>query len=191
MTALIVTGMCWRRVLDQHHRGSVPRRTHWPRAAAVAVLLAASPLLSGCTAVEDGAAGLTVDEQGNLVGVIHSCHRTILGAQIWWSESVEPYTSHSIGDWETADGGRNANIRLTDDPGTGWHATQTTLPMDASHVYTFAGSFQDANASTRFVTFRVEDLSILKPGRILSDHIVGGNDELQLTTYADFVKTAC
>jgi hypothetical protein len=163
----------------------------WRQLVALGVaVVAAVPLLTGCEAVEDGAAGLTVDSQGHLEGVVHSCHRMIIGVSTSWSENVEPYRQHTVGDW-VSPGTRDATIPLSDDPGVGWRATQRTVQPTGSHEYVFAGYFKDENASTRFLTFTASDLLTLRPGRILSDHVVDGKEELQQTTLADFAAGAC
>jgi hypothetical protein len=167
-------------------------RTGWrgPFALGVA-LLAAAPLLAGCEAVEDGAAGLTVDGQGHLVGVLHSCHRAIIGASTWWSEETQPYREHTLGDWALSPGKHDATLLLSDDPGPGWRATQRTVALDDAHEYVFVGYFKDRNASTRFVTFTAADVKTLRPGRVLSDQVVDGKDELRQSSLADFVAKAC
>ncbi len=61
-------------------------------------------LLSSCTVPRDGFAGVTLDENGNALGVLRTCKHPLDGATLWSDESGGSDNPHAavVGRWESS-----------------------------------------------------------------------------------------
>jgi hypothetical protein len=156
---------------------------------AVGVALAAT---SGCTVPVDAVAGISVTEDGRLLGVMRVCGHRIDGATLY-VESDDVDKEVDVGSWTAA---RPLDAGLTtwtlDAPAVGWTATRPLGPLDARTTYALYGWTKDNSWSASSVSFTPSDLDRLAPGKVRYIEISDKGDESAVTvTMAEFAARAC
>lgn len=139
-------------------------------------------LLSGCTVPVVGMAGVGLDANGEVVGYLSVCEDHIDGATLYLDFS-DPERSVDAGTWE-APAPVTRSARWSIDRG-----------LQPGREYTLYGWTNDNSAATTSVTFTLEELQDLEPGRVLyySGHSDGrtGRGDNASATESDFVDVAC
>jgi hypothetical protein len=156
---------------------------------AVGVALAAT---SGCTVPVDAVAGVSVTEDGRLLGVMMVCGHRIDGATLY-VESDDVDKAVEVGSW-TADRPLGAGLTTwpLDAPAAGWTATRPLAALDARTTYALYGWTKDNSWSASSVSFTPSDLDRLAPGQVRYLEISDKGDESAVTvTKAEFAARAC
>ncbi|MEU6348942.1 hypothetical protein ABZ896_06405 [Streptomyces sp. NPDC047072] len=142
-------------------RALVPRR-------ALAVLLAGVGLaaLSGCTVPVDAVAGISVTEDGELLGVMMVCGHHIDGATLY-KDADDPDRQEDVGSWTAGPQlGEGLTTWSLTDPGTGWTADQPLGRLTAGSTYVLYGWTDDNSSSSTSVSFTPADRDRLTPGMV-------------------------
>ncbi|MFF2013326.1 hypothetical protein ACFVWY_30275 [Streptomyces sp. NPDC058195] len=158
-------------------------------AVAVTLTLAAT---SGCTVPSDAVTGISVTDDGHVLGVIMVCGHHIDGATLY-VDSDEVTEQVTAGRWTA---GRPLTAGLTtwtlDPPPDGWTATGPLTPLAPRTTYTLYGWTTDDSWSASHVSFTLTDLDRLPPGKVRYDHVTGiGKESAATVTMAEFQARAC
>ncbi|MER5714341.1 hypothetical protein [Streptomyces sp. NPDC002132] len=156
---------------------------------AACVALAAT---SGCTVPIDAVAGISVTEDGRLLGVMMVCGHRIDGATLYVADD-DPDKSVTAGSW-TAE--RPLTPGLTtwtlDSPAPGWTATGPLAPLSPQTTYSLYGWTKDNSWSSRNVSFTLADRNRLAPGSVRYLSISQDGDETATTVpMPEFEARAC
>ncbi|MFF3448466.1 hypothetical protein ACFYXJ_15210 [Streptomyces sp. NPDC002667] len=158
---------------------------------AVAVGVALSTT-TGCTVPIDAVAGISVTDDGHLLGVMMVCGHRIDGASLSRDDSATD-KSVTVGSW-------TARHPLThglatwplDAPATGWTATRPLGRLTARTTYSLYGWTNDNSWSSGEISFTLGDRSRLTPGTVLYDTVSDQGDETTtVVSVADFKAKAC
>lgn len=158
-------------------------------AVVVGVALAAT---SGCTVPVDAVAGISVTDDGHLLGVMMVCGHQIDGATLYVdSDDVDKQVT--VGSW-TAD--RSLTPGLTtwplDSPAAGWAATRSLAPLTTKTTYALYGWTKDNSWSARSVSFTLADRDRLTPGKVRYDSVSDNGDGSTIAvSIAEFKTRAC
>ncbi|MFD5541410.1 hypothetical protein ACFWIJ_27205 [Streptomyces sp. NPDC127079] len=158
-------------------------------ALAVGVALVA---ISGCTVPVDAVAGVSVTQNGHLLGVMMICGHQIDGATLY-VDSADVDKSVTVGSW-TVDHPLTPGIATwtLDSPAVGWTATGPLAPLTAKTTYALYGWTKDNSWSSRSISFTLTDQDRLTAGRVRYDKISDNGDESTVTVpMAEFKATAC
>ncbi|WP_435222121.1 hypothetical protein [Streptomyces sp. Tue6028] len=158
-------------------------------ALTVGVALAAT---SGCTVPVDAVAGISVTDDGHLLGVMMVCGHQIDGAALYVDDADADKTV-TVGSW-TADHPLRAGLTTwtLEAPAVGWTATRSLRPLATRTTYALYGWTKDNSWSSGNVTFTLADRDRLTPGKVRYDKISDNGDETPVTvSLAEFKAKAC
>ncbi|WP_329157707.1 hypothetical protein OHB49_03125 [Streptomyces sp. NBC_01717] len=158
-------------------------------AFAAGVALAAA---SGCTVPVDAVAGISVTDDGHLLGVMMVCGHQIDGATLY-VDSADVDSEMTIGSW-AADRPLTAGLATwtLDSPSAGWTATRSLEPLTAKTTYALYGWTKDNSWSSSSVSFTLIDRDRLTPGTVRYDDVSGNGDESTITVpVTEFKARAC
>ncbi|MEH0447887.1 MULTISPECIES: hypothetical protein [unclassified Streptomyces] len=168
-----------------------PRRRTRRLLAAVAAGVALAGV-SGCTVPVDAVAGISVTDDGRLLGVMAVCGHRIDGATLYVADA-DPDEEATVGSW-TVDSPLHAGLTTwpLDPPAAGWTATTPLARLTAGTRYALYGWTEDNSWSSRSVTFTLTDRDGLTPGRVLYQSISDDGVESTATVpLAEFKREAC
>ncbi|MFJ1731165.1 hypothetical protein [Streptomyces sp. NPDC088254] len=160
-----------------------------PRSLAACVALAAT---SACTVPVDAVAGISVTEDGRLLGVMMVCGHRMDGATLYVADG-DPEKSVTVGSW-------TAERHLTPDlttwtlgsPAPGWTATPPLTPLNPKTAYSLYGWTKDNSWSSGDVSFTLADRNRLTPGSVRYLGISQDGDETAATVpMPEFGARAC
>ncbi|WP_328685916.1 hypothetical protein [Streptomyces sp. NBC_00343] len=158
-------------------------------AFAIGVALAAT---SGCTVPVDAVAGISVTDDGHLLGIMMVCGHHIDGATLY-VDSSDADKEVTVGSW-TADRSLTAGLATwtLDSPSAGWTATRPLEPLTAKTTYDLYGWTEDNSWSSGNVSFTVTDRDRLTTGTVRYDDVSDNGDESAVTVpVAEFKAKAC
>ncbi|MEU6251207.1 hypothetical protein [Streptomyces sp. NPDC047043] len=147
---------------------------------------------AGCTVPEDAVAGISVDDDGRLLGVMMVCGHQIDGATVY-VESADVDDERTVGSW-TAHRPLKAGLTTwpLDASAAGWTTTTSLTPLNAKTTYVLYGWTKDNSWSSSSVSFTLTDQARLTPGTVLYDDISANGDEsTAVVPLAKFKATAC
>lgn len=157
-------------------------------AAAVCGGLAAT---AGCTVPVDAVAGISVTDDGRLLGVMMVCGHRIDGASLY-VRGTEAGESVNVGSW-TAD--RPLEPGLTtwtlDSPAAGWSETRSLAPLTPMTTYALYGWTKDNSWSSRQVSFTLADRDRITPGHVRYNSISKNGESTVVVPMTDFKAKAC
>lgn len=174
---------------------SVRSTVSWPvfrrfvGAVATGVALAAS---SGCTVPVDAVAGISVTDDGRLLGVMMVCGHQIDGATLY-VDSADADSEETVGSW-AADRSLKAGLTTwpLESPSAGWTATSSLKPLTAKTTYALYGWTKDDSSSSSSVSFTLTDRDRLTPGTVRYYDASGSGDGSAITVpTAEFKARAC
>ncbi|MFJ9740092.1 hypothetical protein [Streptomyces sp. NPDC101166] len=157
--------------------------------AAACVALAAT---SGCTVPIDAVAGVSVTEDGRLLGVMMVCGHRIDGATLS-VDSADPDKAVTVGSW-TAERPLTPGLATwtLDSPAPGWTATEPLTPLAAGTTYHLYGWTEDNSWSSRDASFTLADRNRITPGSVRYLSVSEDGDETAVTVpMTEFEATAC
>jgi hypothetical protein len=162
----------------------------WPifqRLAGAFVACAALAATSGCTVPVDAVAGISVTDDGHLVGVMMVCGHHIDGAKLYL-DSDDADKQVTVGSWTAARPLKAGLATWTlDAPAAGWTATTSLKPLTARTTYTLFGWTEDNSWSSNSVSFALTDRDRLTPGTVRYDD----GDSAVTVPVAEFKTSAC
>ncbi|MFI1509438.1 hypothetical protein [Streptomyces sp. NPDC020597] len=167
------------------------RRTTRRLLAAVAVGGALAGV-SGCTVPVDAVAGVSVTDDGRLLGVMMVCGHRIDGATLY-VDSADADEETTVGSW-TADSPLHAGLATwpLDSPAAGWTATTPLAPLTVGTGYALYGWTEDNSWSSTSVTFTLTDRDRLTPGTVLYQSVSDdGVESTAAVPLAEFEREAC
>ncbi len=157
------------------------------RSAAAFAVCAALAATSGCTVPIDAVAGISVTDDGHLVGVMMVCGHHIDGATLY-VDSDDVDKEVTVGSWTAA---RPLKAGLTtwtlDAPTAGWTATTPLKPLTAKTSYDLYGWTKDSSWSSGNVSFTLTDRDRLAPGTVRYQ----GYESAETVSVAKFRARAC
>lgn len=163
-------------------RGPIAQR--FTGALAACAALAAT---SGCTVPVDAVAGISVTEDGHLVGVMMVCGHHIDGATLY-VDSEDPDKEVTVGSWTAA---RPLKPGLTtwplDAPVPGWTATTPLNSLTGKTTYTLYGWTEDDSWSSSSMSFTSADRDRLTPGTVRYE----GAESAVTVPVGEFEARAC
>ncbi|WP_330455754.1 hypothetical protein OIB37_02050 [Streptomyces sp. NBC_00820] len=162
------------------------------RLAGAAVAGAALASASGCTVPVDAVSGISVTEDGRLLGVIAVCGHRIDGATLY-VDGRDPDDTPTVGDW-VADRPVTSGVATwtLDAPSPGWSTRKSLAPLASGTTYTLYGWTKDNSWSAADVTFKGADRKRLTPGTVRYDEISDNGDAIPVTVpMARFKAKAC
>ncbi|QKW22517.1 hypothetical protein HUT16_28620 [Kitasatospora sp. NA04385] len=166
-------------------RGSALRRRGGVLGAGLA--LAAT---SACTAGQDGAAGLSMTEDGHPIGVLALCGREMAAVNL---DTTVAGQDGRFGTWTPADplDSGTTTWRL-DGPAEGWSATAYVGALDPGTGYRLYAHSADNGWYTTEVSFTAADLDGLAPGTVRYDRTEpDGSTTTVVAPLARFTAEAC
>ncbi|WKX07482.1 hypothetical protein [Streptomyces sp. NL15-2K] len=147
---------------------------------------------TGCTVPVDAVAGISVSDDGHLLGVMRVCGHRIDGATVYVdSENVN--SQRTVGSW-TADRPLTAGLATwtLQSPSPGWAVSRSLTRLTPKTTYVLYGWTKDNSWSSRSVSFDLTDLGRISPGTVRYDDISANGDESPITVpLAEFKATAC
>jgi hypothetical protein len=152
---------------------------------------AALATTSGCGVPADAVTGISVTDDGRLLGVIMVCGHHIDGASLYVDNDNPERTA--IGYW-TADRPLTAGLTTwpLDSAPPGWTADRSPAALTAGTTYSLYGWTKDNSWSSRHVTFTSADRDRLAPGMVFYNALSADGDETARTiTTAEFEAEAC
>ncbi|MEH0423187.1 hypothetical protein [Streptomyces sp. B21-083] len=148
---------------------------------------AALAATSGCTVPVDAVAGLSVTDDGQLVGVMMVCGHHIDGAALY-VDSDDPDKQVTVGSWTAARPLKAGLATWTlDATAAGWTATTPIKPLTAKTTYTLFGWTKDNSWSSSSVSFTLTDRDRLTPGTVRYQ----GDESAVTVPVAEFKAKAC
>ncbi len=165
--------------------------THsWPVVQRIVGAFAACAALaatSGCTVPVDAVSGISVTNDGQLVGVMMVCGHQIDGATLYVDDS-DVGNQVTVGSWTAARPLKAGLATWTlDAPAAGWTATTSLKPLTARTTYTLYGWTEDNSRSSSSISFTPTDRDRLAPGTVRYD-----DGEAAVTVpVAEFKTSAC
>ncbi len=149
--------------------GAVQLTVSWPvaqRFVGAFVACAALATTSACTAAVDAVTGISVTDDGHLVGVMMVCGHHIDGATLY-EAGADADKDVTVGSWTAA---RPLTAGLAtwtlDSPSGGWTATSSLKSLTAKTTYTLYGWTKDNSGSASSVSFTLTDRDRLTPGTV-------------------------
>lgn len=139
------------------------------RKTGLLVVGAAGMLLSGCSAVPEGVSGLTVDEQGRLIGVVRTCDTTVVAVDVLRVERARfngtavPEESVARGE-VTVEQDSAAQIPLAQTVGVG----SVRDLVDPRGKYRVRFVTEDTAEAVGTVTVELAELEALEAGTVLT-----------------------
>ncbi|WP_330291152.1 hypothetical protein [Streptomyces sp. NBC_00576] len=162
----------------------------WPivqRLAGAFAACAALAATSGCTVPIDAVAGISVTDDGHLVGVMMVCGHHIDGAMLY-VDSDDADKQVTVGSWTAARPLKAGLATWTlDAPAAGWTATTSLKPLTAKTTYTLYGWTKDNSWSSSSVSFTLPDRDRLTPGMVRYD----GVESAVIVPVTEFKARAC
>lgn len=158
-------------------------------AFAAGVALAAT---SGGTVPADAVAGISVTDDGCLLGVMMVCGHRIDGATLY-VDSPGVDSEVTVGLWG-ADRPLTGGLATwtLDSPTAGWTATRSPKLLTAKTTYDLYGWAKDNSWSSSSASFILADRDRLTPGTVRYDDVSGNGDESAITVpVAEFKARAC
>ena len=147
---------------------------------------------SGCTVPVDAVAGISVTDDGHLLGVMMVCGHHIDGALLY-VDSDDVDKTATVGSW-TADRPLKPGLVswTLDSPAAGWSATKSLAPLTTKTTYALYGWTKDDSWSSSSVSFTLADRDRLAPGKVLYTSVSGSGVESAITvSVAEFKARAC
>ncbi|WP_329277194.1 hypothetical protein [Streptomyces sp. NBC_01451] len=162
----------------------------WPlvqRLGGVFAACAALAATSGCTVPVDAVTGISVTDDGHLLGVMMICGHHIDGATLYVAGD-DADIDVTVGSWDAARPLKAGLATWTlDAPAVGWTATTSLKPLTAKATYTLYGWTKDNSWSASGVSFTTADRDGLTPGTVRYE-----GDESAVTVPVEEFKTrAC
>ncbi|MFB7191879.1 hypothetical protein ACFCZT_42940 [Streptomyces sp. NPDC056230] len=147
---------------------------------------------SGCTVPVDAVAGISVTDDGHLLGVMMVCGHQIDGATLY-VDSDDVDKTVTVGSWTAAHPLTPGIATWTlDSPAAGWTATRSLTPLTTKTTYVLYGWTKDNSWSSSSVSFTLSDRDRLTPGRVRYTKISDDGDESAATVpIAEFKARAC
>ncbi|WP_232838519.1 hypothetical protein [Streptomyces geranii] len=141
----------------------------WPlvqRSAGALAVCAALATTSGCGVPVDAVAGISVDAEGRLLGVIMVCGHHIDGASLYIPRD-EPDKNVTVGHW-TAEHPLKPGLTTwpLNTPAAGWTATKYPNSLTARTTYTLYGWTKDNSWSASSISFTTADRDRLTPDMV-------------------------
>ncbi|MDX3497150.1 hypothetical protein ACKI1I_40790 [Streptomyces turgidiscabies] len=162
----------------------------WPlirRSVGALAACAALAATAGCTVPVDAVAGISVTDDGQLVGVMMVCGHHIDGAKLY-VDSDDPDKQVTVGSWTAARPLKSGLATWTlDTTAAGWTATTPLKPLTAGTSYTLYGWTEDNSWSSSSVSFTLADRDRLAPGTVRYE----GADSSVTVPVAEFKAKAC
>ncbi|MEU9974142.1 hypothetical protein [Streptomyces sp. NPDC051014] len=158
-------------------------------AVVIGVALAAT---SGCTVPIDAVAGISVTDDGHLLGVMMVCGHKF-DAAILYVDSADVDKQVTVGSW-TADRPLTPGLATwtLDAPAAGWRATKSLAPLTTKTTYTLYGGTKDNSWSSSSVSFTLADRDRLTPGKVRYDSVSDNGDDTAITVpMTEFKTSAC
>ncbi|MFI6435243.1 hypothetical protein [Streptomyces sp. NPDC050759] len=147
---------------------------------------------TGCSVPVDAVAGISVSDDGHLLGVMMVCGHQIDGATVYVdSENVNK--QKTVGSW-TADRPLTAGLATwsLQSPSAGWAVGRSLTRLTPKTTYILYGGTEDNSWSSESVSFGLTDLDQLSPGMVRYDDISEDGDESPVTVpLAEFKARAC
>ncbi|MFJ1754311.1 hypothetical protein [Kitasatospora sp. NPDC088134] len=155
------------------------------RTALAAAALAALATTSGCTVAVHAVAGISVDQDGHLLGVLMVCSKRIDVVSLEYDDGHRMAT---VGRW-AADPARGPGpaVWTLDAPAEGWTAETPMAPLVAGTTYRLRGGTRDDSSAASSVSFTTADRERLTPGNVRYER---GSDVLTVPV-AEFEAAAC
>ncbi|MFF0131754.1 hypothetical protein ACFYTG_39605 [Streptomyces mirabilis] len=147
---------------------------------------------SGCTVPADAVAGISVTDDGHLLGVMMVCGHQIDGATLY-VDSADANSTVTVGSW-TADRPLKAGPTTwpLDSPAADWATTKALGRLNAKTTYAFYGWTKDSSWSSSSVSFTLADRDRLTPGTVRYDDLsVNGDESAATVSLAEFKARAC
>ncbi len=158
-----------------------------PRFVGAFLVCAALAATSGCSVPVDAVAGISVTDDGHLVGVMMVCGHQIDGATLY-VDSSDVDSEVEVGSWAAAPP-LKAGLATwpLDAPADGWTATTPLKPLTARTTYTLYGWTKDNSWSSSSVSFTLGDRDRLTPGMVRYH----GEESSLAVPVAEFKARAC
>jgi len=156
---------------------------------------------SACSVPPDAVAGVSVTEDGHLLGVIQVCGHHIDGAVLYYDEEADDLLDDVVGTKSVTVNSWTADRPLEpglftwplESPAAGWTAEHATTPLSAEITYTFFGGTEDSSWSAQSVEFTLADRDRLTPGMVRYFNANGptGDEPTVTVPMAEFKAGAC
>lgn len=158
-----------------------------PRFVGAFAACAALAATSGCTVPVDAVAGISVTDDGRLVGLMMVCGHQIDGATLY-VPGTDVDRSVKVGSWAAARPLKAGLATWTlDAPAAGWTVTTPLKPLTAKTTYTLYGWTKDSSWSSSSVSFTLADRVRLTPGTVR----YSGEESSITVPVAEFKARAC
>lgn len=171
------------------------------RLAGVAVTAIATLAVASCSPVYEGMAGVTFDERGMPLVLVHPCRGEVSQIELGFSHGDAGSTgAYRVVAWDAAEPMRTPFSFSPWGAHSGWTLGQasgedapvqlTLLDPDAAYEVHGTRSTWDGVTYTQIVPFTVEELRALKPGQV---RFVGWDDDGSVTVAPEkeFIESAC
>ncbi|GAA4588878.1 hypothetical protein GCM10023107_10850 [Actinoplanes octamycinicus] len=152
------------------------------------ILVGSSVGLAACSVPENGHTGLSVDAEGNPLGLVAVCSDDPPDS-VYLSGSRATTGPVPVEYVPPADVGRTMSFRL-DAPDNGWVARPEPSRLRPDVEYSLYGRTDDNSHSTREVDFELTDRERLSPGMVLIQEVVRGERVDAVVTQQEFEKRA-
>ncbi|WP_371659812.1 hypothetical protein [Streptomyces sp. NBC_00280] len=148
---------------------------------------AALAATSGCTAPVDAVTGISVTDDGHLLGVMMVCGHHIDGATLYVA-GADADKDVTVGSWDAARSLKAGLATWTlDAPVADWTATTSLKPLTAKTTYTLYGWTKDNSSSANSVSFTLTDRDRLTPGTVRYE----GDESAVTVPVEEFRARAC
>ncbi|MDX3797734.1 hypothetical protein [Streptomyces sp. AK04-3B] len=140
----------------------------------------------------DAVAGISVTDDGRLLGVMMVCGHRIDGATLYM-DGVDADEAATVGSW-TADRPLHTGLATwpLESPAVGWTATTALAPLTARTTYALYGWTEGDSWSSANVTFTLSDRDRLTPGSVLYQSVSDDGEESTATVpLTAFERDAC
>ncbi|MFF1291694.1 MULTISPECIES: hypothetical protein [unclassified Streptomyces] len=147
---------------------------------------------TGCSVPVDAVAGISVSDDGHLLGVMMVCGHRIDGATLY-VDSEDVNNQKTVGSW-TADRPLPAGLATwsLQSPSTGWAVSRSLSRLNSKTTYILYGWTKDNSWSSGSVSFDLTDIGRISPGTVRYDDISADGDESAITVpLAEFKARAC
>ncbi|MEU0720517.1 hypothetical protein ABZ498_25460 [Streptomyces lavendulocolor] len=147
---------------------------------------------TGFSVPVDAVAGISVSDDGHLLGVMMVCGHQIDGATVY-VDSEDVNKQKTVGSW-TADRPLTAGLATWNlqAPSPGWAVDRSLTRLTPKTTYILYGGTKDNSWSSRSVSFDLTYLDQLSPGTVRYDDISADGEESAITVpLAEFKAMAC
>ncbi|WP_329245448.1 MULTISPECIES: hypothetical protein [Streptomyces aurantiacus group] len=147
---------------------------------------------TGCSVPVDAVAGISMSDDGHLLGVMMVCGHRIDGATAY-VDSEDVNKERTVGSW-TADRPLTAGLATwsLQSPSTGWTVSSSLTRLAPKTTYILYGWTKDSSWSSGSVSFDLTDIGRISPGTVRYDDISADGDESPITVpLAEFKARAC